>query len=90
MRGAILLAALAMVIGGWAVGGCTVVRINKGDTNTIDHKAGAGVAEDLAARACHRAGGQSAEIISTQNKDAKLPPGTGTQRTTFRCTTAKR
>jgi hypothetical protein len=66
-------------------GGCTVVKINKGDTNTIEHAPGAGVAEDLSNRACRKAGQQSAEIISTVNKDAKRPPGTGKQVTTFRC-----
>jgi hypothetical protein len=66
-------------------GGCTVVKINKGDTNTIQHKPGADVARDLSNRACRRAGQQSAEIISTVNKDAQLPPGTGKQVTTFRC-----
>jgi len=65
--------------------GCTVVKINKGDTTTIEHAAGAGVAEDLSNRACRKAGQQSAEIISTVNKDANLPPGTGKQVTTFRC-----
>lgn len=35
MRGAIFLAAMAI-----AIGGCTIVKINKGDTNTIEHKAG--------------------------------------------------
>lgn len=85
MRRMIFLAAFAV-----AVGGCTVVHIDKGDTNTISHKAGEGVAQDLTARACRKAGGQSAEIISTHNKDAQLPPGTGTQVTTFRCVTAGR
>ena len=77
---ATLLAAAALF-----AGGCTVVRINEGDTNSITHAAGPGIAEDLAGRACRKAGQQRAEIISTVNKDAKLPPGTGKQVTTFRC-----
>jgi len=65
---------------------CTVVKIGKGDTNSIQHDGGAEEANDLANRACRRAGQQAAEIISTVNKDASLPPGTGKQITTFRCT----
>jgi hypothetical protein len=85
MKRATLFAAFLIVSGG-----CTVVKINKGDTNTIEHKAGEGVAQDLAARACRRAGGQSAEILSTVNKDAQQPPGAGTQVTTFRCSSGGR
>jgi hypothetical protein len=75
-----LLAASALL-----AAGCTVVKIGKGDTNTITHKAGPGIAQDLANRACRKAGQQSAEILSTVNEDAKLPEGTGRQLTTFRC-----
>lgn len=67
---------------------CTVVKIGKGDTNTIQHEGGAEEANNLATRACRRSGGQSAEIISTVNKDSSLPPGTGKQVTTFRCSPA--
>ena len=77
--------AAVLVASALLAGGCTVVKINKGDTNTIVHAPGAGVAEDLSNRACRKAGQQSAEIISTVNKDAQLPPGTGRQVTTFRC-----
>ena len=63
--------------------GCTVVKIGKGDTNTIEHAPGA--EKDLTSRACRKAGNQNVEIISTVNKDATLPPGTGKQVTTFRC-----
>ena len=77
---AALLAASALF-----AGGCTVVKIGKGDTNTISHDPGE--EKDLTSRACRKAGNQSAEIISTVNKDANLPPGTGKQVTTFRCTT---
>jgi hypothetical protein len=64
---------------------CTVVKPGKGDTNTIQHDGGAEQAYELATRVCRRAGQQSAEIISTVNKDPSLPPGTGKQVTTFRC-----
>jgi hypothetical protein len=77
--------AAALAASALFAGGCTVVKINEGDTTTIEHAAGAGVAEDLSNRACRKAGQQRAEIISTVNKDAKLPPGTGKQVTTFRC-----
>jgi hypothetical protein len=68
-------------------GGCTVVKIGKGDTNTITHAPGE--EKDLTSRACRKAGNQNAEIISTVNQDANLPPGTGRQVTTFRCLSTK-
>ena len=64
---------------------CTVIKINEGDTETIEYEGGEQVARDLTSRACRRAGQQSAEIISTKNKDESLPPGTGRQVTVFRC-----
>jgi hypothetical protein len=67
--------------------GCTVVKIGEGDTNTITHAPGE--EQDLTSRACRKAGNQTAEIISTVNKDASLPPGTGKQVTTFRCLSTK-
>ena len=67
--------------------GCTVVKIGKGDTNTITHAPGE--EKDLTSRACRKAGNQNAEIVSTVNKDASLPPGTGKQITTFRCLSTK-
>jgi len=67
------------------IAGCTIVKIDKGDTTTIEHKEGVGVGEDLANRACRRVGRQSAVIVATINKDASRPPGTGKQVTTFRC-----
>jgi hypothetical protein len=78
-----LLAACALCIGA-----CTIVKINPDDTTSIEHEAGAEVAKDLSNRACRRAGQSSAEIISTVNKDAALPAGTGKQVTTFRCSAA--
>jgi len=67
---------------------CTIVKINPDDTTTIEHEGGAEVATDLSNRACRRAGQQRAEIVSTVNKDASLPDGTGKQVTTFRCSAA--
>ena len=64
---------------------CTTIKINDDDTSTIEYEGGAEVAKDLTTRACRRAGQQSAEIISTVNKDPALPAGSGKQVTTFRC-----
>ena len=80
---------LIAVLAGCALfaGGCTVVKIGKGDTNTITHAPGQ--EKDLTSRACRKAGNQNAEIISTVNEDANAPPGTGRQITTFRCLSTK-
>jgi hypothetical protein len=67
---------------------CTVIKINEGDTQTIEYEGDAEVAKDLTARACRKARRASAEIISTVNKDPARPPGEGRQVTTFRCTPA--
>ena len=67
---------------------CTIVKINDDDTSTIEHAGGAEVAKDLSNRACRRAGQNSAEIISTVNKNPELPAGTGKQVTTFKCSAA--
>jgi hypothetical protein len=83
LRLAVLLAACTLF-----ASACTMVKINPDDTTTIEHEGGAEVAKDLSSRACRKAGQQSAEIISTVNKDASLPPGTGKQVTTFRCSGA--
>ncbi len=72
------------------VGACTVVKIHPGDTESIEYEGDAAVAQDLTTRACRRAGQQSAEIISTVNKDASLPAGQGRQVTTFRCSSSAR
>jgi hypothetical protein len=66
-------------------GACTMVRVNSDDTSTIEHKGGVETGRDLANRACRRAGQQSAEIISTVNKNPEDAPETGKQVTTFRC-----
>jgi hypothetical protein len=72
----------------WSVAGCTVIKINEGDTETIEYEGGAEVAQDLTTRACRKAGQSRAEIISTVNKDLARPPGEGRQVATFRCTSA--
>ena len=74
-----------LAAGALFISACTIVKINPDDTTTIEHEGGADVAKDLSNRACRRAGQQSAEIVSTVNKDASLPAGTGKQVTTFRC-----
>ena len=68
-----------------ALSACTVIKINPGDSQTIEYEGGPEVANDLTARACRKAKQQRAEIISTVNKNASLPPGQGRQVTTFRC-----
>jgi len=70
--------------------GCTTIKINADDTSTIEYEGGAEVANDLTTRACRRAGQQTAEIISTVNKDSTLPAGSGKQVATFRCLAADR
>ena len=82
MRSAVL-PLLCMVLGA-----CTTIKINGGDTQTIEYEGGAEVAKDLTTRACRVAGQQSAEIISTVNKDPALPAGSGKQIVTFRCLAA--
>jgi hypothetical protein len=77
-----------LVVGALIASGCTMVRINSDDTSTIEHSGGVEEGKDLANRACKRAGQQSAEIISTVNKNAEDPPGTGKQVTTFRCSSS--
>lgn len=64
---------------------CTTVKINRDATNSITHQGDAEAGRQLAQRACQKAGRQQAMIVSTVNKDASLPPGTGRQVTTFRC-----
>lgn len=83
MRSAVLLA-LSVTLAA-----CTTVRVGADDTSTITYEGGPEVAKDLTTRACQRAGQQSAEIISTVNKDPDLPAGTGKQVATFRCVAIK-
>lgn len=64
---------------------CTTIKIDHGGVNEIVHSGGATEAQELADRACHRAGSGRGEVVSTVNKDPSLPPGTGKQVTTFRC-----
>lgn len=72
------------------VSACTTIKINPGDTETIEYEGGVEVAKDLTTRVCRRAGQRSAEIISTVNKNPALPAGTGKQVTTFRCSAVER
>lgn len=72
-----------------AAGGCTTIKLNDDNTNTITHKAGAEMGQQLGDRACRRAGERRAVIISTVNKDPSLPEGEGRQVTTFRCTSSE-
>jgi hypothetical protein len=69
--------------------GCTTIKINADDTSTIEYEGGLEVANELTTRACRRAGQQTAEIISTVNKDPALPAGSGKQVATFRCLAAE-
>ena len=80
-------AALSFLI---ILSGCTTIKINADDTSTIEYEGGAEVANDLATRACRRAGQQAAEIMTTVNKDPALPAGSGKQVATFRCRAADR
>lgn len=68
---------------------CTTVKLNHDNTNTITYSGGPEVGLDLATRACRKAGERRAIIISTINKDASLPEGTGRQVTTFRCSSSE-
>lgn len=77
--------ALLLAVAAAFTGACTMVHINSDDTSTIEHNGGVETGRDLANRACRRAGQQSAEIISTVNKNPDDPPETGKQVTTFRC-----
>jgi len=80
--------ASTIAIAGLLACACTMVRVNSDDTSTIEHKGGVDAGRDLANRACHRAGRESAEVISTVNKNPEDPPETGKQVTTFRCSDA--
>lgn len=68
---------------------CTTIKLNHDNTNTITYRGGPEVGLNLATRACRKAGERRAIIISTINKDASLPDGTGRQVTTFRCTSSE-
>jgi len=85
MARAVVFAACAIV-----ATACTTIKLNHDNTNTITYKGDADVGLELATRACRKAGERSAVIISTVNKDKTLPPGTGRQATTFRCSSDER
>jgi hypothetical protein len=80
--------ALLLAVVGALLTGCTMVRVNSDDTSSIEHSGGVEEGRNLADRACRKAGQQSAEIISTVNKNPEDPPGAGRQITTFRCSGA--
>ncbi len=71
-----------------ALTACATVKLNHDGTNSITHDAGED-SQALANRVCQKAREQRAVIVSTINKDASLPEGTGRQVTSFRCTSAQ-
>jgi hypothetical protein len=73
-----------------ALGACSTVKIGPGDSSTITYKGDPSVGKDLADRACRRGGQQGADVLSVENTDASLPPGTGKQIITFRCSAVER
>ena len=73
-----------------ALAACTTIKLNHDNTNSITYKGGPDVGQQLATRACRKAGERRAVIISTINKDPSLPEGTGRQVTTFRCSSDER
>lgn len=75
---------------GIALTACTTIKLNHDNTNSITYKGGPDVGQQLATRACRKAGERSAVIISTVNKDPSLPEGSGRQVTTFRCSSDQR
>lgn len=81
MRLALLISAMGCAA---VMSACTTVKLNHDNTNSITHAADADP-KQLANRACHKARSGNGIVVSTVNKDASLPPGTGKQITTFRC-----
>jgi hypothetical protein len=75
--------ALILIVSGF-IAACATVKINHDGTNTITHASTAD-GRQLADRACKNGGERSAIEVVTVNMDASLPPGTGRQMTTFRC-----
>jgi hypothetical protein len=82
--GLMLIALCAVLIG------CTTVTVGPDDTSSITYTGEPAVGKDLADRACRRAGQESADLISIENKDVSLPPGAGKQVITFRCSSVER
>ena len=68
---------------------CTTFNLGS-ESTTVEHEGGVEVAQDLANRACQRVGEPGAEVLSTVNKNPDLPPGSGTQVSTFRCSAGVR
>lgn len=65
--------------------GCAVVKINKDDTDSVEHSGGEARGKELANLACHKARAVRAEVISTVKKDADGKEGEGRYVTEFRC-----
>ncbi len=80
---------LPLILGVLICSACTTVKLNPDNTNTITYSGGPEVGLDLATRACRRAGERRAIVISTINKDASLPEGSGRQVVTFRCSSSE-
>jgi hypothetical protein len=70
--------------------GCTTVTVGPDGASSITYEGDPAAGKDLADRACRRAGQESADVISIENKDASLPPGAGKQVITFRCSSVER
>jgi hypothetical protein len=81
---------IILLIAAIALTACTTIKLNHDNTNSITYKGGPDVGQQLATRACRKAGERSAVIISTVNKDPSLPEGTGRQVMTFRCSSNER
>lgn len=78
-RAVVLYWSLALLVG------CAVVKINKDDTDTVEHGGGDETGQQLANLACHKARAVRAEVIETVKKDESAPEGKGRYLTTFRC-----
>ncbi|MFC4314271.1 hypothetical protein ACFPN2_34725 [Steroidobacter flavus] len=65
--------------------GCAVVKINHDATDSVEHSGGEETGKELANRACHKAGGVRAEVISTVQKDEAAQGDKARYVTTFRC-----
>jgi hypothetical protein len=79
------LRAAVLVLAASSLFGCAVVKINHGDTDSVEHSGGEEVGKELANRACHDARAVRAEVISTTRKDDSEPEGKGRYVTSFRC-----
>lgn len=83
-----MIRAIALAACVFTMAACATVKLNHDGTNSITHDAGED-SQALANRVCSKAREQRAVIVSTVNKDASLPEGTGRQVTSFRCTSSQ-